>query len=179
VINMNEYSEILITEEELAAKVEELGARISADFAGESILLVGILKGSVPFMADLMRAIKLEDVQIDFMGVSSYGDATETSGVVQIRKDLDSPIEGRNVIIVEDIIDTGLTLSYIKQHLLARKPKTLKVCSILDKPSRRKVDFKGDYVGFEVGDKYIVGYGLDAAQKYRNLPYVTWIKDYK
>lgn len=176
---MNEFSEILITEEELAAKVEELGAMISEDYAGESILLVGILKGSVPFMADLMRAIKLEDVQIDFMGVSSYGDATETSGVVQIRKDLDSPIEGRNVIIVEDIIDTGLTLSYIKQHLLARKPKTLRVCTILDKPSRRKVDFKGDYVGFEVEDKYIVGYGLDAAQKYRNLPYVTWIKDYK
>ncbi len=177
-INMNEKSEVLISKEEIAAKVEELGAKITEDYAGESILLVGILKGSVPFMADLMRAIKLEDVQIDFMVVSSYGDATETSGVVQIRKDLDSSIAGRNVIIVEDIIDTGLTLSYIKQHLLARNPKTLKVCTILDKPSRRKVDFKGDYVGFEVEDKYIVGYGLDSAQKYRNLPYVTWVKDH-
>lgn len=174
---MNEHFETLITSEQLSARVKELGAQITEDYKGESIFLVGILKGSVPFMADLMRAIDLEDIQIDFMVVSSYGDSTKTSGVVQIRKDLDTNIEGRNVIIVEDIIDSGLTLSYLKKHLLDRKPKSLKVCTILDKPSRRKVDFKGDYIGFEVEDKYIVGYGLDSAQKYRNLPYVSWIKE--
>ena len=168
--------EILISKEELAAKVKELAAMITRDYAGEEILLVGILKGSVPFMADLMREIDL-DLTIDFMSVSSYGSATKSSGVVRIIKDLDTPLEGKNVIIVEDIIDTGLTLDYLKHYLAGRQPKTLKICAILDKPSRRKVEIKGDYVGFEVDDKYIVGYGLDLDQRYRNLPYVSWIKD--
>ena len=172
----NFTSEVLITEEQLKARVKEIGAQITEDFKGESVLLVGILKGSVPFMADLMRAIDL-DVTIDFMCVSSYGSATKTSGVVRIGKDLDTPIEGKNVIIVEDIIDSGLTLSYLKTQLLARNPKSLKICTALDKPSRRKVEFKGDYVGFEVEDKFIVGYGLDMDQHYRNLPYVSWIKE--
>jgi len=140
--------------------------------------LVGILKGSVPFMADLMRQIDL-DVTLEFMCVSSYGSSTKSSGVVRIIKDLDVPIEGQNVIIVEDIIDTGLTLDYLKRYLTGKNPKSLKICSILDKPSRRKVEIKGDYIGFEVEDKYIVGYGLDMDQHYRNLPYISWIKEDK
>ena len=168
--------ETLISREALAAKVKELAAMITRDYEGQEVLLVGILKGSVPFMADLMREIDL-DLTIDFMSVSSYGSSTKSSGVVRIIKDLDAPIEGKNVIIVEDIIDTGLTLDYLKHYLANRKPKTLKICAILDKPSRRKVEIKGDYVGFEVEDKYIVGYGLDLDQKYRNLPYISWIKD--
>ena len=127
-------------------------------------------------MADLMRKIDL-DVTIDFMSVSSYGAGTVTSGEVKIKKDLDTDIEGKNVIIVEDIVDTGLTLSLLKKKLLERNPKSLKICTALDKPSRRKVEFKGDYVGFEVEDKFIVGYGLDMDQHYRNLPYVSWIKE--
>ena len=170
--------EILITQEELAAKVKELGRKITEDYKGQSVLLVGILKGSVPFMADLMRQIDL-DVTLEFMCVSSYGSSTKSSGVVRIIKDLDVPIEGQNVIIVEDIIDTGLTLDYLKRYLTGKNPKSLKICSILDKPSRRKVEIKGDYIGFEVEDKYIVGYGLDMDQHYRNLPYISWIKEDK
>ncbi len=139
--------EILITQEELAAKVKELGQKITEDYKGQSVLLVGILKGSVPFMADLMRQIDL-DVTLEFMCVSSYGSSTKSSGVVRIIKDLDVPIEGQNVIIVEDIIDTGLTLDYLKRYLTGKNPKSLKICSILDKPSRRKVEIKGDYIGF-------------------------------
>ncbi len=168
--------EVLISREELAQKVRELGARITEDYKGQEVLLVGILRGSVPFMADLMREIDL-DMTIDFMSVSSYGSSTKSSGVVRIIKDLETSIEGKNVIIVEDIIDSGLTLDYLKSHLSGRHPKSLKICAILDKPSRRKVDLKGDYIGFEVEDKFIVGYGLDLDQKYRNLPYISWIKE--
>lgn len=168
--------ETLFTREQIAKRVKELGAQITKDYAGESILLVGILKGSVVFMADLMREINL-DAEIDFMIVSSYGNATKTSGEVQIRKDLDASIDGKNVLIVEDIIDSGLTLSFLKKQLEGRNPKSIKVCAFLDKPARRKVDFKGDYIGFEIEDKYIVGYGLDAAQKFRQLPDITWIKE--
>ena len=168
--------EVLITAEQLAAKVKELGKQITEDYKGESLLLVGILKGSVPFMADLMREIDL-DVTLEFMSVSSYGSATKSSGIVRIIKDLDVPIEGVNVLIVEDIIDTGLTLDYLKGYLMGRHPKSLKICSILDKPCRRTVDIKGDYIGFEVDDKYIVGYGLDMDQHYRNLPYISWVKE--
>ena len=166
-----DLSEILITKEQLDKRVAELGAKITEDYKGEDVLLIGILKGSVPFMADLMRQIDL-DVAIDFMSVSSYGGATKTSGVVRILKDLDSDIKGKNVIIVEDIIDSGLTLSYLKDYLLKRSPASLRICTLLDKPARRKVDLRGDYVGFEVEDKFIVGYGLDIDQKYRNLPYI-------
>lgn len=173
--NKDFEGEVLISREELAQKVKEIGQQITKDFEGEPVLLVGILKGSVPFMADLMRELDL-DVTIDFMCVSSYGSATKSSGVVRIIKDLDTPLEGKNVIIVEDIIDTGLTLAYLKEYLGARHPKCLKICTILDKPSRRKVEIEGDYVGFEVEDKYIVGYGLDSAQQYRQLPYISWIK---
>ena len=173
-----DVSNVLISEQQIADKVREIGQAIGRDFAGEPVLLVGILKGSVPFMADLMRQIDL-DVTLEFMCVSSYGSSTKSSGVVRIIKDLDVPIEGQNVIIVEDIIDTGLTLDYLKRYLTGKNPKSLKICSILDKPSRRKVEIKGDYIGFEVEDKYIVGYGLDMDQHYRNLPYISWIKEDK
>ena len=172
----NVSNEILITREELQQKVRELAAQITEDFKGEEVLLVGILRGSVPFMADIMREIDL-DLTIDFMSVSSYGGSTKTSGVVRIIKDLETPIEGKNVIIIEDIIDTGLTLHYLKGYLEGRHPKALKICAILDKPSRRKIDIKGDYVGFEVDDKFIVGYGLDFNQRYRNLPYISWLRE--
>ena len=169
-------NEILISEEQLQAKVKELGAQITKDYAGEEIMLVGILKGSVPFMADLMRAIDLP-LTIDFMQVSSYGGETKSSGVVKILKDLDADITGKNILIVEDIIDSGFTLSYLKQYLSNRGCKSMKICTILDKPSRRKVDLIPDYCGFKVDDLFIVGYGLDLDQKYRNLPYISWIKE--
>ena len=173
--NKYDFSEILIDEDTLAGRVAQLGKQISEDYKGESILLVGILKGSIPFIADLMRKIEIEDLQIDYMSVSSYGHSTKSSGVVRILKDLDSDVKGKNIIIVEDIIDTGLTLAYLKEYLLGRAPKSLKICTLLDKPSRRKVELRGDYVGFEVEDKFIVGYGLDIDQKYRNLPFISWI----
>ncbi len=169
-------NEILISREQLQAKVKELGAQITKDYEGEEVLLVGILKGSVPFMADLMREINLP-LTIDFMQVSSYGGATKSSGVVKIVKDLDADITGKNLIIVEDIIDSGYTLSYLKQYFANRGCKSLKICTILDKPSRRQVDLLPDYCGFQVDDLFIVGYGLDLDQKYRNLPYISWIKD--
>ena len=173
---MIKTNEVLFTKEQLEKRVSELGAQISKDYEGKTILLIGILKGSVPFMADLMRHID-GDVEIDFMSVSSYGSSTKSSGVVRIIKDLDKSIEGKDVIIVEDIVDSGLTLSYLKSHLLNRKPASLRVCTMLDKPARRKVDFTPDYCGFEIEDKFIVGYGLDFDQKFRNLPYISWIKE--
>ena len=170
------FEEVLISKEELAAKVAELGAQISKDYEGEELFLIGILKGSVPFMADLMRAITL-DVEMDFMSVSSYGSGTKSSGVVRILKDLDSDIAGKNVLIVEDIIDSGLTLAYLKEYLVKRNPKSIKIVTMLSKPARRKADLEADYTGFVIDDKFIVGYGLDIDQKYRNLPYISWIKE--
>ena len=171
-----DFTEVLISREQLADKVAELGAQISEDYKGEELFLIGILKGSVPFMADLMRAITL-DVEMDFMSVSSYGSGTKTSGVVRILKDLDSDITGKNVLIVEDIIDSGLTLAYLKEYLAKRNPKSIKIVTMLSKPARRKADIEADYTGFVVDDKFIVGYGLDIDQKYRNLPYISWIKE--
>ena len=171
-----DFTEVLISREQLADKVAELGAQISEDYKGEELFLIGILKGSVPFMADLMRAITL-DVEMDFMSVSSYGSGTKTSGVVRILKDLDSDIAGKNVLIVEDIIDSGLTLAYLKEYLAKRNPKSIKIVTMLSKPARRKADIEADYTGFVVDDKFIVGYGLDIDQKYRNLPYISWIRE--
>ena len=171
-----DFTEVLISREQLADKVAELGAKISEDYAGRQVHLIGILKGSVPFMADLMRAITL-DVEMDFMSVSSYGSGTKTSGVVRILKDLDSDIAGKNVLIVEDIIDSGLTLAYLKEYLAKRNPKSIKIVTMLSKPARRKADIEADYTGFVVDDKFIVGYGLDIDQKYRNLPYISWIRE--
>lgn len=167
-----DFGEILISEEQLRQRTKELGKQITEDYKGESVLAVCILKGAVLFMTDLIREIDL-DVTIDFMSVSSYGASTKSSGVVRILKDLDTAIQGKNVLIVEDIVDSGLTLKYLKDYLWGRKPKSLKICTLLDKPARRTADVTADYSGFEIGDQFIVGYGLDYNQKYRNLSYIT------
>jgi hypoxanthine phosphoribosyltransferase len=163
--------EILIDEETLAARVAELGAEVSVDYEGRDLLLIGVLKGAVFFMADLMRHLTVA-CEVDFMAISSYGDATDSSGIVRILKDLDINIEGRDVLVVEDIIDSGLTLSYLMRNLESREPASLEVCALLTKPSRREIDVRVRYVGFEIPNKFVVGYGLDFAERYRNLPYV-------
>ncbi|CEI73841.1 MULTISPECIES: hypoxanthine phosphoribosyltransferase [Romboutsia] len=168
---MFKITEVLLTEEQIAKKVEEIAKQIEKDFKGEELLVVGILKGASVFVSDLIRKIDL-DVNIDFMSVSSYGKSTESSGVVKILKDLDVNIEGKNVLVVEDIIDSGLTLSKLVDVLQTRNPKTLKLCTLLDKPERRKANIPVDYVGFTIEDNFIVGYGIDWAEKYRNLPYI-------
>jgi hypoxanthine phosphoribosyltransferase len=168
---MHKVTETLLTEEEIRLKVKELGKKIENDFRGEDLLVVGILKGACVFVSDLIRNINL-DVNMDFMSVSSYGKATQSSGTVRILKDLDVDIEGKNVLVVEDIIDTGLTLKNLFETLKTRNPKSLKLCTLLDKPERRTVDIDVDYVGFVIPDKFIVGYGIDYAEKYRNLPYI-------
>lgn len=167
---------ILVSEEELKAKVAELGTKISADYEGKDLLLVSILKGAVVFMADLMRAVTIP-CGIDFMVVSSYGGAnTSSTGLVKIIKVLDQDLSGKDVLIVEDILDTGITLSHLMPMLQMRKPNSLRLCTILSKPSRRKADIEPDYCGFEVPDEFVVGYGLDYDEKYRNLPYVGVLK---
>ena len=168
-------SEIFISESDIKNKVYEIAKKIEKDFDKQELLLIGILKGASIFVSDLMRNINL-DVNIDFMAVSSYGMSTTSSGVVKILKDLDEDISDKNVIIVEDIIDTGLTLKYLKDYLSNKNAKTLKICTLLDKPSRRKCDIQVDYVGFEIEDKFIVGYGIDYMEKYRNLPYIAYIE---
>jgi hypoxanthine phosphoribosyltransferase len=164
--------EILIDEDTLAARVAELGAEVSADYQGRDLLLIGVLKGAVFFMADLMRHLTVP-CEVDFMAISSYGDSTDSSGIVRILKDLDINIEGRHVLVVEDIIDSGLTLSYLMRNLESREPATLEVCALLTKPARREIDVPVRYVGFEIPNKFVVGYGLDFAERYRNLPYVA------
>lgn len=171
----NRYGKVLISEEQIRNRVKELGAQITRDYEDKKLLLVGILNGCIYFMTDLSREIdKL--LQIDFMVVSSYGNSTSTSGVVKIIKDLNKSIEGFDVLIVEDIVDSGLTLSYIKDVLEARKPNSIKICTLISKKARRKTDVKVDYVGFEIPDEFIIGYGLDYAEKYRNLKDILIIK---
>lgn len=165
----------LITEEEIIKRAKEIGQQITQDYKGEEVLFVGILKGAVLWLSDVIKNVEL-DTKIDFMAVSSYGAETKSSGVVRIIKDLDTGIEGKNVIIVEDIIDSGITLNYLKGYLQGRMPKSLKICTLLDKPAGRRTDIRGDYIGFEVEDIFIVGYGLDYDQKYRNLPYISYLK---
>ena len=160
---------VLISAEDIARRVQELGREITADYQGRSLMIIGILKGAVVFMSDLIRQISVP-LEVDFMAISSYGEATETSGVVQLLKDLDRPIEGKHVLIVEDIIDTGLTLSYLYQLLQSRNPATLKTAVLLDKPERRRTDFTPDYVGFTIPDKFVIGYGLDYNHMHRELP---------
>jgi hypoxanthine phosphoribosyltransferase len=164
--------EVLVTAEDLQRRVAELGERISRDYTGRSLLLVGVLKGAVFFLSDLMRFIDIP-VELDFMAVASYGSATDSSGVVRILKDLDVAIEGRDVLIVEDIVDSGLTLQYLLRNLGSRNPRTLEVCALLTKPERRKVELPARYVGFEIPDRFVVGYGLDYAERFRNLPFVA------
>jgi hypoxanthine phosphoribosyltransferase len=164
--------EILVQPDDLSRRVRELGEQITADYAGRDLLLVGVLKGAVFFLSDLMRHIEVP-CEVDFMAVASYGSATDSSGVVRILKDLDAAIEGRDVLIVEDIVDSGLTLQYLLRNLGARNPASIEVCALLTKPERRKVELEPRYVGFEIPNRFVVGYGLDHAERYRNLPYVA------
>jgi hypoxanthine phosphoribosyltransferase len=164
--------EIIVEADALQHRVAALGAQVTRDYEGKDLLLVGVLKGAVFFLSDLMRHIDLP-CEVDFMAVASYGSATESSGVVRILKDLDIPIEGRHVLIVEDIVDSGLTLQYLLRSLRTRNPASLEVCALLTKPSRREVDLPARYIGFEIPDRFAIGYGLDHAEKYRNLPFVA------
>jgi len=172
---MKKIDKILYNEKELSLKVKELGERISKDYLDKDLLVIGVLKGANVFLSDLIRKIEMP-IEIDFMAVSSYGLSTESSGVVRIIKDLDSDIQDKDVLIIEDIIDTGLTLKYLYENLKSRNPKSLKICTLLDKPDRRKVDIKVDYIGYQIPDEFIVGYGIDYAEKYRNLPYIATLK---
>src|SRR5450432_1057646 len=169
--------EILIGEDDLQARIRELGDEITADYAGRELLLVGVLKGAVFFMADLMRSINVP-CEIDFMAISSYGASTDSSGVVRILKDLDINIEGRHVLVIEDIIDSGLTLSYLMRTLESREPASLEVCALLTKPDRREIEVDVGYVGFEIPNRFVIGYGLDFAERYRNLPFVGVLHDH-
>jgi hypoxanthine phosphoribosyltransferase len=164
--------EILVQPDELQHRIRQLGEEISRDYAGHELLLIGVLKGAVFFLADLMRQIEVP-CEVDFMAVSSYGSSTDSSGVVRILKDLDAPLEGRHVLIVEDIVDSGLTLQYLMRTLQTRGPASLAVCALLTKPERRKAEVPARYVGFEIPDKFAIGYGLDYGERYRNLPYVA------
>lgn len=172
-----EIDKVLFSQEMIADKVEELGKKITNDYnSDDEIVVIGVLKGANMFLSDLIRKIDLP-LYIDFMAVSSYGNSTESSGVVRILKDLDLEIEGKHILIIEDIVDTGLTLKYLTENLKSRKIASLKICTLLDKPSRRKCDLHIDYVGFQIPDAFIVGYGIDYAEKYRNLPYIAMIKE--
>jgi hypoxanthine phosphoribosyltransferase len=168
---MDKRIEVQLTADEIAARVRELGAEISRDYAGKELVLVGVLKGSFIFMADLARSIS-GDLRVEFLGVQSYGDETTSSGVVQITFDLTKPIDGKHVLIVEDIVDTGLTMDYLLDQMRTRHPASVKLCALLHKPSRMKKPCTIDYLGFTIPDLFVVGYGLDYAQKYRNLPYI-------
>jgi hypoxanthine phosphoribosyltransferase len=168
--------EVLVTEEDLQRRVSELASEVSRDYEGHDLLLVAILKGAVPFLADLMRQLTVS-CELDFMAVSSYGSSTDSSGVVRILKDLDAPIADRDVLIVEDIIDSGLTLQYLLRSLQARNPHSLEVCALLTKPERRRVDLPVRYVGFEIPNRFAIGYGLDHAERFRNLTYVAALRE--
>ena len=166
---------VLLSEDEIREKVRELGGKITADYKNSNLMLVTVLKGAVVFLTDLMRQIDVP-AEIDFMVVSSYGSGVKSSGVVKIVKDLDVPLAGKDILIVEDILDSGLTLSYIKELLESRGPRSIRIATLLDKPSRRKVDLQADYIGFSVPDEFVIGYGLDYDEKYRNLPYIGILK---
>lgn len=166
---------VLLTEEQIQQKVNEIGAKISEDYKDKNLILVSVLKGSIMFMADLMRAITIP-CQIDFMNVSSYGSGAKTTGVVKIEKDLDTDLEGKDLLIVEDILDSGMTLHYIKGMLKDRGTNSIRIATLLDKPERRQAEVYADYIGFQVPDKFVVGYGLDYAERYRNLPYIGVLK---
>jgi hypoxanthine phosphoribosyltransferase len=169
---MSERIVTMLSQEEIAARVKELGAQISKDYEGRHLVLVVVLKGSFLFAADLCRAITDHNLRIDFLGVRSYGEGTETSGVVQITQDLSKPIAGEDVLIVEDIVDTGLTIAHLMDLFRTRQPRSVNVCALLHKPARARVQVKIDYLGFTIEDRFVVGYGLDFAERYRNLPYI-------
>ena len=171
-MDLDSVQEVLLTEAQIAERVRQLGQEISRDYEGKDLVVVGFLKGAICFFSDLIRQVEIP-VNIDFMAVSSYGSSSQTSGVVKILKDLDMPIEGRHILLVEDIVDTGLTLNYLKTNLLSRNPASLKVAALLDKPERRQIDIHADYLGFSIPDHFVVGYGIDYAEQYRSLPYVA------
>jgi len=170
-----DVEQVLFDEQMLKERVLELGKSITADFAGKNPMLIGVLKGSFMFMADLVRAIDLP-CQLEFLGVSSYGNKSETTGAVRITRDLEVDIEGRDIIVVEDILDSGLTLNYLIGYLQGRNPASIEICTLLDKPERRRVEVAPRYIGFQIPDAFVVGYGLDFAEKYRNLPYIGILK---
>lgn len=170
-----DFKYVMLTQEQIAERVKQLGAKVSSDYADKKLLLLSVLKGSVVFMADLMRAITIP-AEIDFMAVSSYGSGTKNSGVVKILKDIDIELTGMDVLIVEDILDSGMTLSYLKELLQGRNPASMRIIALLDKPSRRTADIKADYVGFEIEDEFVVGYGLDFVEQYRNVPCIGVLK---
>ena len=172
---INDVEKVLLSEEQLSQKIAELGEEISKDYQGKEIVAICVLKGAILFMADLARAVKVP-MALDFMAVSSYGNGTSTSGTVRILKDLDNSIEGKHVLVVEDIIDNGVTLKYLLKNLKSRKPASIKLCTLLNKPERRRVEVDIDYCGFTVPDYFLVGYGLDYAEKYRNLPFIGILK---
>ena len=172
----NDIKEVLYSEDQLKDKIRQMGAKVSNDYSGRELILIGILKGSVIFMSDLLKEISIP-CKMDFMAVSSYGSSTQSSGVVRILKDLDFEIQGKDVLIVEDIIDSGVTLKYLMKYLSARKPNSLEIICLLNKPDRRKVDIDVKYLGYDVPDYFLVGFGLDFAEKYRNLPYVGILKE--
>lgn len=172
---LDDIQSVLLTEKQLEKRVEELGEAISRDFAGKDVVFIGVLKGCFIFMADLMRHVTIP-CSMDFMAVSSYGGGTVTTGAVKINKDLSQNIEGKHVIFVEDILDSGVTLSYLKNYLMVRKPASISIATLMDKPARRRADVKADYAGFEVPDAFVVGYGLDYDERYRNLPFVGILK---
>ncbi len=172
---MDDVKEILLTEQDIKARIRDLGDQISADYAGKDLVLVTILKGAVMFLSDLMRHITVP-CEIDFMVASSYGASTSSAGVIKVLKDIDIPLSGRNILIVEDILDSGLTLSHIRSLLESRNPASVKIVTLLDKPARRTVDLHADYLGFEIPDKFVIGYGLDYDEKYRNLPFIGVLK---
>ncbi|MFL6563061.1 MAG: hypoxanthine phosphoribosyltransferase [Bacillus sp. (in: firmicutes)] len=169
--------DIMISETDIKKRVKELAQQIESDFNNEAIVLIVVLKGSFVFAADLIREMK-GDIKVDFISVSSYGDETESTGKVRLLKDLDANITNKNVVVVEDIIDSGLTLHFLRSHLDTHKPKQIKICTLLDKPERRRVDLPVDYVGFVIPDEFIVGYGIDFAQMYRNLPHISTVEEY-
>ncbi len=171
-----DFERVLFTEDEIQTKVSELGEKITADYQGKKPLLIGVLRGCVIFISDLMRRLKIP-LELDFLAVGSYGKSSATSGVVRVLKDLNEDIEDRHVLLVEDIVDSGLTLNYLLGYLKARNPASLSTCVLLDKPYRREVEVEADYVGFEVPDKFLVGYGLDYAQQWRHLPYIATLKE--
>jgi len=171
----NDIEKILKTETEIQEKIKQLGKQISKDYEGKNPIMICILKGGIVFLSDLMRFISIK-VELDFMSLSSYGNSTKSSGVVRIKKDIDADILNRDVIIVEDIVDSGLTLKYLDEYFMQHNPASVKICTLLDKPKAHKIDIKIDYVGFEVGNEFVVGYGLDYAQRYRNLPYIGILK---
>lgn len=171
----NDIKKILITETEIQEKIKQLGEQISKDYKGKTPVLICILKGGIVFLSDLMRNISIQ-VELDFMSLSSYGNSTKSSGVVKIKKDIDVDISNRDVIIIEDIVDSGLTLKYLNEYFKQHNSTSVKICALLDKPKAHQIDIKIDYVGFEIGNEFVVGYGLDYSQKYRNLPYIGILK---